>query len=347
MPRRSHRRTRAFAQPAPATRLTSLLMMLFVLGLMYSRAKDPATWRWLAREPLAAADVPLAAADVPVAAADVAVEKAPVEKAGAERPPQKPGSPPPAEEVVAGPTDQDQEEWNEAQRLFGAISDRAALDRTEMPAYWMLLKWARAQTYSELASRARSDVLYTQFWEQPDDLRGKLVRLKLHVRRAMVLDKLAKNPQGLDHAYELWGPTDESKSYPYCVVVSELPAGLPVGGEVEYDVEFVGYFLKMMRFEAFDKPRPAPLLLGRIRSLGSPASRQKAAAQGDGWIWTGAGAIVLVGGAWLWIMISKRKNPAMERTSISEASVESWLTNLPPDEHSPVPPAGNDVASAG
>src|SRR5947207_3298012 len=114
MPRRGNRRTRAFAQPAPATRLTSLLMMLFVLGLMYSRAKDPATWRWLAPESAASA-------------------AAPVEKAGAERQPQEPGSPPPAEEVAAGPTDEDPEEWAEAQRLFGAISDRAALDRTEMP----------------------------------------------------------------------------------------------------------------------------------------------------------------------------------------------------------------------
>jgi len=316
MPRRSNRRTRAFAQPAPATRLTSLLMMLFVLGLMYSRAKDPATWRWLAPEPLAAADQPVETREAKTREHPRAVD-----------------------EVVAGPTDEDPDEWDEAQRLFGAISDKAALDRTEMPAYWRLMKWARAQTFAELASRARGNMTYTQFWEQPDRLRGKLVRLKLHVRRAIHNDAIPKNPLGLEHVFELWGATDESKSYPYALVVDELPADLPTGGDVHYDVEFVGYFLKLTRYEAFDKARASPLLIGRIRSLEPPPSAKKTA-DGQAWIWTVCGAIAMVSGAWLWVTMSKRKRPAPAHTSISEASVENWLSNPPPDDQPPVSPAG-------
>ena len=40
-------------------------------------------------------------------------------------------------------------------RLFEAVTDKTKLESVEMPAYWRLMRWARAQSFAELAQRAR------------------------------------------------------------------------------------------------------------------------------------------------------------------------------------------------
>ena len=44
----------------------------------------------------------------------------------------------------------------------------------------------------------------------------------------------------------------------------EPPKGLPIGANLSERVVFNGYFLKIMKYQAGDVPRGAPLLVGRI-----------------------------------------------------------------------------------
>ena len=47
-------------------------------------------------------------------------------------------------------------------------------------------------------------------------------------------------------------------------VFEDPPAGFPIGANVSERVVFNGYFLKLMKYQAGDTTRGAPLLVGRI-----------------------------------------------------------------------------------
>jgi hypothetical protein len=241
---------------SPLVRAGMMLGMLLVLGMLIGRASDPSVWRWLADEP-----APPPAGEAPQPAAALAASA--------------------AETIVSGPHDDDPAERRTADREFSAVSDRDGLGAEEMPAYWRLLNWSQAQKFAELASRGRTDVLYTQLWERPTRHRGELLRLRLHVVRVLA-HEAPENKAGLKELYEIWGWTDDSKSFPYVAIVSELPPGLTVGADVRHEVTFAGYFLKLLAYEAFDKSRAAPLLLGRAERFGDlppPAERREENAQ--------------------------------------------------------------------
>jgi hypothetical protein len=237
-----------------------MLGMLVVLGMLIARAGDPNLWRWLTDEP--ATPDPAAAAGH--AGAPTAVP-APV---GSKAPPDEPHG---AVASKPSPRDDDPAERQALRRELEAVSDRDSLGAEEMPAYWRMLAWSRSQPFAELAARARADVAYTQLWQGPSRHRGELLRLRLHVVRVLALDP-TENKYGLTAPYELWGWTDDSKSFPYVAVVSELPSGVTVGADVRHEVTFAGYFLKLLSYEAFDKSRAAPLLLGRAEHYGDPAA---------------------------------------------------------------------------
>ncbi|TXT20944.1 MAG: hypothetical protein FD138_4127, partial [Planctomycetota bacterium] len=160
-----------------------------------------------------------------------------------------------------------------------------------MSAYWQMMRWSRTRPLAELEKLAQRDVPLTQLWEEPNLYRGQPIRLKLRVRRVLQ-HQPKKNPQDLKIVYEAWGPTEESRSYPYCVVFPDKPAGLPIGTDVDEEVVFVGYFLKWMSYQAFDVKKYAPLLIGRVR----PVARVAGAAKSGGWE---SAFLTLVGGVLL------------------------------------------------
>lgn len=235
---------RPYGHSISRTRTISLLMALAVLWMLYGWIKEPATWRWMATldETPHAANIPSA----PDRDAHAAVT--------------------PPEVIVPGPNDLDPDSMREFRSRLELITDRTALKPREMPLYWKLMQWSRTQSFHKLERRAARTSTFSQLWEQPAQSRGQLVRLRLHVRR--VLHYTAPdNPLGLKDVYEAWGWTDESKSFPYVVVFPDKPPGLPVGGEVRGEIVFVGYFLKIMSYTAFDVTRGAPLLVGRAHSM--------------------------------------------------------------------------------
>lgn len=291
-------------------RIFSLLLALMVLGMMYRYARNPDTWLWLA---------------------------APDEKEAVEEEPAPPPAPPagkPAVKaaggVVEGPTDQTPGQMEEARRLFQALTDRQPFTGMEMSAYWMLFRWSRAQTFAEMDARAQKEIFFTRYFEEPDEHRGKLLRLRVHIKR-IVDNKAPKNSANVPVVYEYWAWTDESKSYPYCLLSDELPEGWKPGSEVTQEGVFVGYFLKTLGYTAFDKNRFAPVLIGKIkpvkrRGAGGGAALAPNFNWRDPWL-IAAGGALLAAGAWFWL---RRPKSQPVGAPIDDAQVESWLAKGDP-----------------
>jgi hypothetical protein len=237
-----------------------------------------------------------------------------------------------SETIVAGPTDEDALEQEDARRLFEAVEDKSTLLKFEMPAYWKLMKWARSQSFAELEERARRDVPITKLWQEPTKHRGELIRLRLHVQRIVDWEP-SKNPAGVKTAYEVWGVTDESLSVFYAVVCSELPPAIPVETNAHSEAVFVGYFLKVLAYTAGnEKPRYSPLLIGRVKAVtvGKTASE----ARTEGFLsMVAIGLAIVVAGivaVALWRTVRSKRPGRVSTATVStlpDADVEAWLEN--------------------
>ncbi|MEX2287138.1 MAG: hypothetical protein WD648_08620 [Planctomycetaceae bacterium] len=282
-------------------RVSSMIIMLVILALIYSQARKPQTWSWLAgQDQQLANDAQDSALPLP--------------------------SSPAEETIIPAATDLVPAEATDASRLFEAVSDRSPISTTDMPAYWRCLKWALAQSSADLYRRAQPDVLYTQLWEQPQKYRGKLLRLRLHVRRVLQHETPA-NSVGVSQLYEAWGVTDESRSHPYVVIFSELPPGLSTGADVRKDVVFVGYFLKTMSYTSADATRAAPLLAGRMmpQPAVALASEPSGSSNVTEWIWVAA-VVALLAAAIGWRIIFRRRiRKSTARAPAAESDLEEWL----------------------
>ncbi len=262
---------RPFGATIPASRVLSMLVSLAVLWVLYDTARQSASWRWLE----------LQAEDAPQQAAPIA-------------------GTPAVEVIVPGANDLDPAEWAKFHELGELITDRRELRGREMMAYWQLVRWSRTQSMADLEKRAQHEPALTQIWEEPQKYRGKLLRLRMHVRRVLKHED-SKNPLGLADVYEAMGWTDESKSVPYTIIFTELPPGLPVGKSVEAEVVFVGYFLKVMAYQTFDdKSRGTPLLLGRARLVAPRNAQVSSASTGRELAVIAIGGLLLTGAA-VWV----------------------------------------------
>lgn len=319
--RYTSRKGRAYIPPArESRRLLTMLAMLVLLGMMIAHTSRPETWLWLTENE----------------ARGGPNEEIP--------PPNAKGVvPPPPEVLVPNPTDQDPEEWKAVTELFRNVRDKIPMEIEEMPAYWRLFKWARAQTMASMEARAQKSPFFTQFWDKADQTRGKLVTLRLHIRRVLS-HEAPENSAGVTRVYELWGVTDESRGHPYVVITSDLPPTLEEGANVTGEAVFCGYFLKVLGYEASDAKRGAPLLIGKIRALPPAPSLLKDPQESRVEFWQGviAGGIILVLLVGARFLFPRKKSPTQERLAASiDADAERWLAkgNETPPEPPPEPPA--------
>lgn len=301
------RLARPYGHALPPARALSLLMGLFVLGMLYQRAKEPQFWSWLTNESRAdSADVD--------------------ESAKPKEPLPTPNSQlPTSENIIPGPNETDADELAKLRTNLKAVQDRQVLQNFDMPAYWQLMRWSRTRPIAELEKIARRDVPYSHLWEEPDLYRAQPFRLKLHIRRVLKYEP-SKNPQDLKMVYEAWGWTEDSRSYPFCVVFPDMPEGLPIGTDVDADFVFVGYFLKWMSYQAFDVKKNAPLLVGRLR----PATKATGLAKASNWE---TAFLTLVGGVLLlsffgWFAIYGLRRPrtiVAATTAAPDQLPDNWL----------------------
>jgi len=317
MVRRRMRTIRGSRPASEATRIVRMIGLLVILGLIYQHARKPETWTWLAP-------------DQNELLAEAPARAEPMVQAGTTNNGRESWQ----ETIIEGPTGEDGDERAEARRLFQAVTDKAPLVKSEMPAYWQLLKWALAEPMVKLEGRADRNAVFVQLFEEPDKFRGELIRLRLHIKRILKYDAPG-NSAGIKAVYEIWGWTDDSRSYPYVVITSELPPGYKLGADVPDEGMFVGYFLKWMNYTAFDKTRTAPLLLGRIRRVGpaSPVNRGLKLAQSDEWILWGSGGLIILSVAG-WVIFgrlraARQARPKVDRTQDLDEFFSSTDTGRP------------------
>lgn len=295
-----------------------MLLLLVVIGVLMSRVRDPQMWAWLGLGPSSPPGQALP--DIPR-----------VDRAR--------GTPP---EFV------DADQWAAFQTDVQTVKDRQDMGPGDSPAYWRLIGWSRSQPFESLDAAARREMVFTQFWETPEDWRGELVHLELHVRR-IISYEAGDNPENLETLYEAWGWTDESRQFPYAVVFDELPAGVSLGSDVREELIFAGFYLKNLSYQAGDARRAAPLFLGKvIRNplAPTPAATQPPTNESSNWILLAAAGVVACS-----IILSLRRLMGPRRQGRAQSSgrqdstdpeqVSSWLSGLPaagapsPEEQDP------------
>jgi len=224
-------------------KLMAMIVMLAVLAMAITRARNPATWRWLTGE--VADDSPQGDADASPTANTTGSDSdwndqlttvsTPKENAVPIDGPAA-GSPDKAESGTAESrpsledreTDVNPEEQDAAQEQLEIVAqnDKIPLNKADMFAYWRFVKWERNQTFDEMRKRALKDFIFTEVYEDPDRFRGKLLSIRLRVIRALKWPA-EENGLGIGQIYDLTGWNDDSHPNCYTMVCSELPAGFP------------------------------------------------------------------------------------------------------------------------
>ncbi len=144
---------------------------------------------------------------------------------------------------------------------FETVTDRTPMSFRDNAAYTKLLDRSRTKTPDEIAAESRRDILLTHLWERPDLYRGVPIHILGSALRVLRYEsKLSKT----GWLYEAWVMTQETRRVPYVCVFEDAPKGFPLGPDVSERVVFNGYFLKLMKYEASDVTRGAPVLVGQI-----------------------------------------------------------------------------------
>ena len=240
------------------------------------------------------------------------------------------------ETLVVGPNDLQALEESDAEYQFQAVTDKAPLAAEEMPAYWRLMRWSMTQSFDELWERAHKDRYLTHLAEFPQKHRGELVAMKVSVRRTAPFPA-PQNSAGAKAVYEAWGVTNESRGSLYCLVFYDKPPELPIHYDVHEEVEFVGYFLKLMSYQDFqDKTRWVPVLIGRLRWRENPTrvALQRAQQQMVYWL---CGLVVVIVAVVVWTNRYLDQGRALlpQLDEADHASIERWLENGTTGDASP------------
>ena len=156
----------------------------------------------------------------------------------------------------------------------------------------------------------------------------------------------AMSPKG--RLYDVWIFSDENRSYPYVVVIEDPPPGLVVGYELNLRATVDGYFMKLMRYEAGDHPRAAPMLVGRMHWTPAAVAASSPIVELNKFSRQNVVIIVVVmlgGYVLLRVFFQVRKAIAPSPSSIRAGSfseglppeeVSDWLQNLPETNPDPV-----------
>jgi hypothetical protein len=226
--------------------------MLVVLSMLIMKTGDPRNWSWLTNETA--------------------------------KPTTDPAAPPPPLPKATGPTEEDPDEKDMAQREFPALTDgTVGLRMEEMSLYDRMVFWVKYQSFERLYQRAKKNLWYTDLYDAPDKHRGELVVLNLEILRAN-----SKYEDRYDFKLaEVWGQTEESRNRLYVLIVLDYPQGMPEGYDLHEKAKFVGYFLKLHGYHPGDdkpgaRPEKAPLLIGRLEWEPSPMPERNSAQE---WFW--------------------------------------------------------------
>jgi len=145
-------------------------------------------------------------------------------------------------------------------------------NRDEALAFDYAVNFASRVPAGVFAAAARRDRSFAQLLgPEAARYRGEVVRVEGRLKRVRDIGPTpGLAADGVARLYEGWIFSEVYREFSYCVLFTELPAGLGVAESLDHRVAFDGFFFKVYRFEAGDGPRRAPLLIGRSLQL-SPA----------------------------------------------------------------------------
>jgi hypothetical protein len=218
---------------------------------------------------------------------------------------------------------------------FETVTDKTPISFRDNAAYALLLGRARDKTPVDLATLSRRDIVLAHLWQNPSLYRGVPIHLLGTARRVLRYEsKLSKN----GWLYEAWIIAPDAPKAPYVCVFEEVPKGLPIGVDLSERVVFNGYFLKLMKYQASDVARGAPVLVGKIGwepSATTPAEESNSRLKWSLWVIAAMGIISLV--RWVvqlyWLLTtpkSARKLPPNEE--IDSNTLNAWAQSLAHDE---------------
>lgn len=222
---------------------------------------------------------------------------------------------------------------------FETVTDRTPREFRDNAAYALLLDRARSKTPAELAAVARRDLVLPHLWQNPGNYRGVPIHLLGTALRVLRYEsKLSKT----GWLYEAWIDTPDSGRFPYVCVSEDAPRGFPIGANVSERVVFNGYFLKIMKYEAANVARGAPLLVGRIGWDPSRSAESSSLISGSpvNWMLFFLGVMFVVTlGRWVATLgrsMSRRgRSPARftpPNDQIDAATLEQWVRSASEDE---------------
>jgi hypothetical protein len=159
--------------------------------------------------------------------------------------------------------------------------DPTELKRYELgwyAAYNEAIRFTHVTTEDQFKNSAKKleNVAYPRLKAMPEKYRGKIITVKgkLAVLREEEAPRYAG--PGIDHIYTGWIMNPTERAPPYVVALTELPDGLKVSEKVNQEVEFVGYFLSLVKFppdkggSRAQKDAGYPYLVGKIVSVLPP-----------------------------------------------------------------------------
>jgi hypothetical protein len=300
-------------------RMASMLVMLVVIGMTIERTRP---WERHGAPP------ERVAARQSHTPAPGGIERAATpseESASSPADPEKDNNVPPAETMAAGPDDRDPEEAEEFRRQVEAVKGldlATAIDHTEMPAYWRVLKWVSAQTTAQLAARAPIPAVFQELIQRPNKFRGKLVTVELTVRQAFRQEDLSPHaPAGFDKLYELRGWPTANDGWIYYIITPELPPGFPEGAEIQQTVRVYGYFFRVLGYHPGKakpdaRPVPAPLIIGRVEWIPKAVPTANPGEATLSYIVLAVGGAILLSVIGYWFIEARRKKNTPKRVDV-------------------------------
>ena len=108
----------------------------------------------------------------------------------------------------------------------------------------------------------------TDLFNHPQETRGKPVLLSGAAKRialTLVTDSEVQSLFGIDHYYQIYLFTEQSRGNPIVVCVCELPEGMPIGDSADFaeSITVAAVPYKLWIYETPSKPHYAPVLVGR------------------------------------------------------------------------------------
>ena len=318
-------------------RLTTMVLLLGVVGLLMYNAGNPSNWKWLESNP----PEPAAATAQPAPLAEKQTEEKTepsirYDAASKNYDPDSVRADDPSNANFHW--DADPDEQKALANYLDAVEDGTiGILEEESFGYALLLKWVKTRAFQDLLKASRRDWTFHDLLQTPQKHRGQLLEVPLNIVRILPYD--CKDPTTGEQrkVYEVVGWSPKSKSWLYFAIVPELPEGMPTGEKIKERATLVGYFFKVQGYfedkaPPRSKPLKAPLLFGRLawEPNTRPASPPPRMEWNQQWTWWGLGALVVVylGTRW-WLRHVPKRRPASEQQLAAEdaALIGNWLEN--------------------